>query len=440
MKRILVCATPAPGHVNPMLAIACHLNQLGDRVRFLTADRFQDQVEKAGVDFVALKGEANYNYAEINTIYPELGKAESGIDRLNGFTKFLMGEQIPDQFSGIRACCSAENVDLILVDHAFLGTFPLLLDETATRPAIVACGVTAPLLLTPESSPFTGPDDSPEGLVRNALDNAQFKEMLSPGNKHVDSVLKKLGYTIPGGFSFDVMYSLPDRLLQLSASEFEFPSSSRPKNVQFVGPLVSRTNDRAKNVEWLEALQSREPVVFVTQGTLANYDFSQLIQPTIDSLANENVQVVVSAGGGDTSQIKPAKNCHVVGYIPYRDILPFASVFITNGGYNGVQEALAYGVPIVVAGATEDKPMVAARVQWSGSGIDLKTGTPKKEAIGAAAVAILNDPQYRERAGSLRKSFERYDATTSIDLALQEVIEANHNGSGRTAITTKVPS
>ena len=36
---------------------------------------------------------------------------------------------------------------------------------------------------------------------------------------------------------------------------------------------------------------------------------------------------------------------------------------LTNGGYGGVQYALAHGVPLVVAGDTEDKPEVAARVE-----------------------------------------------------------------------------
>ena len=35
---------------------------------------------------------------------------------------------------------------------------------------------------------------------------------------------------------------------------------------------------------------------------------------------------------------------------------------VTNGGYGGVQQALANGVPLVVAGDSEDKPEVAARV------------------------------------------------------------------------------
>ena len=35
---------------------------------------------------------------------------------------------------------------------------------------------------------------------------------------------------------------------------------------------------------------------------------------------------------------------------------------VTNGGYGGVQLALAHGVPLVVAGNTEEKGEIAARV------------------------------------------------------------------------------
>ena len=49
---------------------------------------------------------------------------------------------------------------------------------------------------------------------------------------------------------------------------------------------------------------------------------------------------------------------------------------VTNGGYGGVQFALAHGVPLVVAGDHEDKPETAARVAGSGVGRNLKTGRP----------------------------------------------------------------
>jgi UDP:flavonoid glycosyltransferase YjiC (YdhE family) len=42
------------------------------------------------------------------------------------------------------------------------------------------------------------------------------------------------------------------------------------------------------------------------------------------------------------------------------------------------------GVPLVVAGDTEDKPEVAARVTWSGVGITLRTGRPRPDRLRAA--------------------------------------------------------
>ena len=69
-------------------------------------------------------------------------------------------------------------------------------------------------------------------------------------------------------------------------------------------------------------------------------------------------------------------NVRVERFIPHDRLLPHVDVMVTNGGYGGVQQALAHGVPLVVAGDSEDKPEVAARVHWSGAGVDLRTGRP----------------------------------------------------------------
>ena len=94
MAFILICASPSPGHVNPLLIIAGHLAQRGHDVTFASASRFRRAVEHASLRFEPLIGAANYNYDEINVTYPELGKATTGIDRLNGFVQYLMAEQI----------------------------------------------------------------------------------------------------------------------------------------------------------------------------------------------------------------------------------------------------------------------------------------------------------------------------------------------------------
>jgi UDP:flavonoid glycosyltransferase YjiC (YdhE family) len=75
---------------------------------------------------------------------------------------------------------------------------------------------------------------------------------------------------------------------------------------------------------------------------------------------------------------------------------------VTNGGFGGVQRALAAGVPLVVAGATEEKPEVAARVQWAGCGVNLHTGSPRPDKVLGAVRQVLRDPSYRAASEVLR--------------------------------------
>ena len=91
-------------------------------------------------------------------------------------------------------------------------------------------------------------------------------------------------------------------------------------------------------------------------------------------------------------------------------MLPRTAAMVTNGGYGGVQMALSQGVPLVVAGTTEDKPEVAARVAWSGVGINLKTAAPTPAQVRDAVRALLDDQRYRARAQALQAEYARYDA------------------------------
>ena len=74
---------------------------------------------------------------------------------------------------------------------------------------------------------------------------------------------------------------------------------------------------------------------------------------------------------------------------------------MTNGGFGGVQLAIAHGVPLVVAGSTEEKPEVANRVAWSGVGINLRTGSPSPTAVRDAVTRVLADPSYSAQARAL---------------------------------------
>jgi UDP:flavonoid glycosyltransferase YjiC (YdhE family) len=60
MANILVAATPAPGHVNPMLSVARHLSSLGHSITFLSGRLFRDQAVALGFQFVPFSGAADF--------------------------------------------------------------------------------------------------------------------------------------------------------------------------------------------------------------------------------------------------------------------------------------------------------------------------------------------------------------------------------------------
>jgi len=83
----------------------------------------------------------------------------------------------------------------------------------------------------------------------------------------------------------------------------------------------------------------------------------------------------------------------------------------------------------VVAGNTEDKPEVAARVAWTGAGIDLRTGAPTAGAVRAAVRDVLNDGSYLSAARTLEAAFARRCGVAEIAALVDEVI-----GEHRTAV------
>ena len=184
--------------------------------------------------------------------------------------------------------------------------------------------------------------------------------------------------------------------MQFTVPSFEYARSDAPANLHFAGPLCA-TGSRAPLPEWWADLDGTRPVIHVTQGTVANTDYEQAIAPTLRALAHDDVLVVVSTGGRPLDTLPPLPaNARAATFLPYDELLPRTAVYVTNGGYGGVQYALRYGVPIVATGGKEDKPEVGARVAWSGVGRRIRSERPTPRALRRDILAVLNQPRYRQ--------------------------------------------
>lgn len=414
-RSILIAVTPAPGHVNPMLAIACHLRDRGHSIIFNTAEVFRRQVEAANLRFVPFEGFANFDYRHLDEAFPERKNFAPGPDQLAHDFKNGFGKTIPDQYRGIRQIMDESVVDLILTDVMFMGSFPLLLGPREVRPPIIGCGVVPMLLSSIDTSPFSFPDSTPAGHARNERENRQFQAMFQSVQDYMNEVLSDCGAPAMPRFFLDCFYTLPDLFLQFTAEAFEYPRSDMPSSIAFVGPIPPQSPAKFQPPQWWKDLDGSKPVVLVTQGTIANTDLTELIEPTLSALSTEDVVVVAATGRADaTIAASIPSNAIVTPFIPFSELLPKVDVFVTNGGYGAVNQALSHGVPVIAAGETEDKAFVASRVAWTGAGINLGTSRPTSEEVRYAVREVLNCGAYRTKARALEGSFAQYNALDRI--------------------------
>ena len=192
------------------------------------------------------------------------------------------------------------------------------------------------------------------------------------------------------------------------------------KHVLF-DPIPAPLDQNYKKPAWWSEIEKDLPVVLINQGTNAkNYD--DLIKPAIGALKDENM-IVLALPVKEGKIHNLPDNTFTEPYIPFGNILPFVDILVTNGGFGGIQNALAHGIPVVIAGATEDKMEVAVRVENTGAGINLRKQKPSPENIKNAVKKIMSDPSYKQKAMELKAEYAKYDAPAlTVDL-VEELIE-----------------
>jgi MGT family glycosyltransferase len=420
MARFLIAATALPGHVFPLLAVSQLLVSRGHEVVVNTGSLFRERVEATGARFVAFRPEIDHDYRKLDEHFPERRKIAPGPALLSFGLKHIFADAIPHQAAGIRDLHREFPFDAIITDTMFCGTFPLLLGPPEKRVPIIGLGITA-LALSSADTAFFGtalpPSITPADRARNAAMNSHLQNvMFGPVQQYFNDVLVRIGARPLPAFLFDSMITLPDLYLQLTAWEFEYPRGTMPSSIRFVGPLLPPPSTGFRPPPWWDEIDNAGPIVLVTQGTLANEDLGQLVGPTLRGLANEDLTVIACTGGPPTDSIPVVvpPNARAATFLPFDRLLPKVSVMVTNGGYGGVNHALSLGVPLVVAGDSEEKPEIAARVAWAGAGINLGTGRPSASQIRDAVRAVLTTPQYRQRAQALRAAFASYNARNEI--------------------------
>ncbi len=394
MASILMACVPAHGHVTPMSAVAKGFVERGDDVRLITGARFADRISATGATHIPLPQEADYDETFLNTL-PERAKLK-GVKAVAFDLEHVFARPAKAQYDAIIAALAVQPADAVLVDPPTTGATILTGHPRCDRPPVVVCGIIPLALPSRDTAPIgTGmPPARWFNRPRNAALAAVNKRVLADVDRVGDEFYRQVhGRGLP--CSLIDWLGEADAVVQFTVPAFEYPRSDAPASLHFVGPLIVPGSD-APLPDWWADLDGSRPVVHVTQGTVANVDYRQAIAPTLEAMADQDVLVVISTGGRPIDTLPPLPaNARAAHFLPYDELLPRTSVFVTNGGYGGVQYALRHGVPIVATGGKEDKPEVGARVAWSGVGRRIRSERPSSTALRKAVLAVLGDARYR---------------------------------------------
>lgn len=220
----------------------------------------------------------------------------------------------------------------------------------------------------------------------------------------------------------------PHLHLQGCSPSFEYPRAWLPDHIRFVGALGPGPGFAPPLPDALRRGRRERPLAFVTQGTLRT-DVRELALPAARALTAEGFDVLVAAGRGGAAAAEALNRAGpgsmtVVDLVDYHTALAEADLFVTNGGYTGVTLALAAGVPVLQAGATEEKPDIGARLEWAGVGHSIRGTRPSVRRLRLAARQLMESPGRAEASRRLAREMAQYDARVLGARLLADLVAA----------------
>lgn len=387
--RCLFVVPPFAGHINPTVAVAAELTARGHRVAWCGPAEVASLLPP-GADLYKTSGAPDGGYADLHARWAD----QRGVPAL----RFLVEDVLVPLARAMRP-----DVDEAVRD---LRPHIVVSDQQAFAGAISAelHGVpwaTSATTSVEFSRPFEG-----------------FPKVHAWVRDRIGDVATEAGLDD----DWDPRFS-PHLVLVFSTPALAGRDTDAPKHHRYVGPAFGARPAPA-HFPW-ERLAADRRRVLVSLGTL-NREAGTRFYPAVAAATRDladRVQVVMAAPRG----LLDASERHVLvrEFVPQVDLLPHLDAVVTHGGHNTVCEALAFGLPLVVAPIRDDQPLVAQQVVAAGAGVRVRFGRAHVPEIRQAITDVLDTPDFREGALRVRDSFARAGGAGAAADALEELEAAS---------------
>jgi len=246
------------------------------------------------------------------------------------------------------------------------------------------------------------------------------------------------------GLGFDLRFS-PHLVLSLTSARFAGPPvtdgpPAATAAVRQVGPCFGpRADDPDFDWDWLDA--GKQLILFST-GTLAAELADDFYRRALAALAGTEDRWQAILVTDPATVPAPPRHVRVAARVPMLALMPRLAAVVCHGGLNTVSEALAHGVPLVVAPIRHDQPVNASLVAAAGAGRRIAFNRFTPAQLRTVLDTVLSDPSYRAAAAAVGNSFaaaggSRAAATHLEELHLAELATTMPSANGQLAFAER---
>lgn len=423
MSRILFASVPLAGHVLPVIPVARNLVADGHEVIWYCGSHYKKIIEESGAVFFPYKNALDFHDGNLSEYFPDLPHRSISRHARYYINHIFYDNMIP-QYEDLLEILKTFDADVLFTDDWFCGAIPLA--EKKIIPWISYSN--APVFYYDAQHPFPGSGMKPAqkyiGKQRNKTINFMAANIfMAPSQRYINKLRKKISLVAMQDFFPIHTMKMATHHIKFNARSFDYPYQNLPKNIVFAGPLIDKLY-RPNTLSEL-SISENHPLIFITQGTVNNHEAQDLIIPALEAVQEIQAFAIVTAGNKDLAQtlVKYSSEKIIIkDFIPYADVIPHADMVISNGGFGSVITSLSYGKPLIIAGHSEDKPVVAALVDYCKVGIDMGRKKPTKKTMMKAMDKILKNENYQIKAKELREDFKKYDGLkATLEIILKTV-------------------
>ena len=393
MARFLFVVPPLTGHVNPTVGMGRELVSRGHEVAWAAYPRLVERLLDPAAELIALGSDLPDHM---------IGATRARASSLRGLAalEFLWREFLTPlavaMVPGVEMAVERFAPDVLVVDQqAFAGA--VVARRRGLRWATSA--TTSAELVDPVAAlPKVG------AWVREQLVELQLSVGVAPQAAR------------QGDLRFSEHLVLAFTTEALAGPAAGLPPGTGP--VAMVGPSIAPPPP-APDFPW-DWLEDPRPTVLVTLGTVNAEAGGRFFAAVVEAAAAARWRAVIVAPPELLGEV-PA-GILVRSFVPQLELLRHVDAVVCHAGHNTVCEALAHGIPLVVAPIRDDQPIVADQVVRAGCGVRVRFGRARSKELAEAVAAVLGEPSYRAAAAEVRTSFEAAGGAVSACDRLEELL------------------